>query len=172
MEVTLTSDLDATGKSYSEMDKKGITVASKYEQQKSKRNPYADIARKCAEVTIPFEFPDTQYSGSARGQINTPHQSVGARGVSNIANKLGLSLFPPNTSMFKLEIDDLALRLQDVDPQQKTELDTACVKVELAVSTMLETLSARAALYEAFKQLVIAGNAVSYTHPRAHETDS
>ena len=46
MEVTLTSDLDATGKSYSEMDKKGITVASKYEQQKSKRNPYADIGRK------------------------------------------------------------------------------------------------------------------------------
>ena len=60
--------------------------------------------------------------------------------------------------MFKLEIDDLALRLQDVDPQQKTELDSACVKVELAVNTMLETLSARAALYEAFKQLVIAGN--------------
>ena len=165
MEVTLTSDLDATGKSYSEMDKKGITVASKYEQQKSKRNPYADIARKCADLTIPFEFPDTQYSGSARGQVNTPHQSVGARGVSNIANKLGLSLFPPNTSMFKLEIDDLALRLQDVDPQQKTELDSACVKVELAVNTMLETLSARAALYEAFKQLVIAGNVLLYVNP-------
>ena len=76
MEVTLTSDLDATGKSYSDMEKKGITVASKYEQQKSKRNPYADIARKCAELTIPFEFPDTQYSGSARARITTPHQSV------------------------------------------------------------------------------------------------
>ena len=55
MEVTLTSDLDFTGKSYSDMGKKGITVASKYEQQKAKRNPYADIARTVSytHLTLP-----------------------------------------------------------------------------------------------------------------------
>ena len=47
----------------------------------------------------------------------------------------------------------------------KTSLDTALVKVELAVMTMLETMSARASMHEAFKQLIVAGNVLLYVNP-------
>ena len=82
----------------------------------------------------------------------------------HLANKLGLSLFPPNTPFFKLEIDSLALQVEEAGPEIKTELDTALVKVEQAVMTMLETMSARASLHEAFKQLLVAGNVLLYVN--------
>ena len=43
-------------------------------------------------------------------------------------------------------------------PEVKTQLDTALVKVEQQVNNMLETMSFRASMNEAFKQLIVAGN--------------
>ena len=107
-EVTLTSSVDKTNDYKSQMDeKKGVTVASKYAKGKSNRSPYSDRARANAKVTIPFEYPDDTYGD--RGKVDTPHQSMGARGVLNIANKLGINLFPINTGFFKLEIDGLGM---------------------------------------------------------------
>ena len=77
-------------------------------------------------------------------------------------NKLNLTLFPPNTPWFKLEIDSLALRIEEQGPEIKTELDTALVKVEQAVMTMAETMSARASLAQAFQQLLVTGNVLLY----------
>ena len=89
-EVTLTSSVDKTNAYKSAMEqKKGVTVASKYSQAKSNRQPYSERARKNAKVTIPFEFPEDYYG--EKGKVDTPHQSMGARGVLNIANKLGIN---------------------------------------------------------------------------------
>ena len=85
--------------------------------------------------------------------------------VTNIANKLGISLFPINTGFFKLEIDDLAMIVSQQGPEVKTQLDTALVKVEQQVNNMLETMSFRASMNEAFKQLIVAGNVLLYINP-------
>ena len=163
-EVTLTSDVDKTNAYKSQMDeKKGVTVASKYAKGKANRSPYSDRARANAKVTIPFEYPDETYGD--RGKVNTPHQSMGARGVLNIANKLGINLFPINTGFFKLEIDGLGMIVAQQGPEAKTELDSALVKVEQQVGNMLETMSFRASMHEAFKQLIIAGNVLLYINP-------
>tara|TARA_B000000609_G_scaffold37602_1_gene26731 strand:+ start:5890 stop:7644 length:1755 start_codon:yes stop_codon:yes gene_type:complete len=163
-EVTLTSSVDKTNAYKSAMEqKKGVTVASKYSQAKSNRQPYSERARKNAKVTIPFEFPEDYYG--EKGKVDTPHQSMGARGVLNIANKLGINLFPINTGFFKLEIDGLAMIVAEQGPEAKTQLDTALVKVEQQVSNMLETMSFRASMHEAFKQLIIAGNVLLYINP-------
>jgi hypothetical protein len=79
-----------------------------------------------------------------------------------LQNKLNLTLFPPNTPFFKLEIDSLALRIEEQGPEIKTELDTALVKVEQAVMMELETMSARASLAQAFQQLLVTGNVLLY----------
>jgi len=163
-EVTLTSNVDKTNAYKSDMQqKKGVTVASKYAQSKSTRAPYCDRARKNAKVTLPLLFTDETYGD--KGSIPQPHQSMGARGVTNIANKLGISLFPINTGFFKLEIDDLAMIVSQQGPEVKTQLDTALVKVEQQVNNMLETMSFRASMNEAFKQLIVAGNVLLYINP-------
>ncbi len=163
-EVTLTSNVDQNNSYKSDMDqKKGVTVASKYQQAKTTRAPYGDRARSNAKVTIPFLYPEDTYGD--RGKIAQPHQSMGARGVLNIANKLGINLFPINTGFFKLEIDGLAMIVAEQGPEAKTQLDTALVKVEQQVHNMLETMSFRASMHEAFEQLIVAGNVLLYVNP-------
>ncbi len=163
-EVTLTSSVDQDNSYKKDMEqKKGVTVASKYEQQKSTRAPYGDRARANAKVTIPFLYPEETHGD--RGKLPQPHQSMGARGVLNIANKLGINLFPINTGFFKLEIDGLSMIVAEAGPEAKTELDTALVKVEQQVHSMLETMSFRAAMHEAFEQLIVAGNVLLYVNP-------
>jgi len=162
MELTLTTDVDAVEKKYSE-EKDGSTAAARYQQLSTARDPYLQRARDCSKVTIPSLVPETNLGD--HGRLKTPYQSVGARGLGNLSTKLELSLFPPNSPFFKLEIDTLLLHGEDVDPAMKTSLDTALVKVELAVMTMLETMSARASMHEAFKQLIVAGNVLLYVNP-------
>jgi len=76
-----------------------------------------------------------------------------------------ITLLPPNTPFFKLEIDSLALQIEEQGPEIKTELDTALVKVEQACMTSLETMSARASLNQAFRQLLVTGNVLLYVLP-------
>ena len=161
MELTLTTDVDSQGKPYDD-DRDG-TLAARYQQLVTSRDPFLQRARDCSKVTIPSLVPDSNMGD--HGKLKTPYQSVGARGVSHLLARLGLSLFPPNTPFFKLEMDSLALQLDQQDPTIKTELDTALVKVEQAVMTMLETMSARASMHEAFKQLLVAGNVLLYVGP-------
>ena len=161
MELTLTTDIDSQGKPYKDED--GTTVASRYQQLVTTRDPFLQRARDCSKVTIPSRVPDSNMGD--HGHLKTPYQSSGARGVSNLASKLGLSLFPPNSPFFKLEMDSLALQLEEEGPELKTELDTALVKVEQAVMSMLEVMSARASMHEAFKQLLVAGNVLLYVGP-------
>ena len=158
MELSLTTDVDRQPGTYD--DERDGTVAARYQQLKTTRDPYLQRARDCAKVTIPSLVPDANQGD--HGRLKTPYQSIGARGVSNLASKLGLSLFPPNSPFFKLEIDALALQIEEQGPEIKTALDSALVKVELAVQTSLETMSARASLHEAFKQLLVAGNVLLY----------
>jgi hypothetical protein len=140
--------------------KKGTTLAGRYDQLKTNRDPFLQRARDCAKVTNPAACPDSNMGD--HGKLKTPWQSTGAMGVSNLQNKLNLTLFPPNTPFFKLEIDSLALRIEEQGPEIKTELDTALVKVEQAVMNELETMSARASLAQAFQQLIVTGNVLLY----------
>ena len=85
----------------------GQTAAARYNQLVSNREPYLQRARDCSKVTIPGLVPDVNYGDA--GGLKTPYQSFGARGTNFLSNKLLVTLFPPNSPFFKLEIDDLAL---------------------------------------------------------------
>ena len=157
------NSLDLVSGKGSKKKKKGTTLAGRYDQLKTNRDPFLQRGRDCAKVTIPSICPDSNQGD--HGKLKTPWQSTGARGVTHLAHKLGVTLFPPNTPFFKLEIDSLALRIEEQGPELKTELDTALVKVEQAAMTMLETMSARASLNQAFRQLLVTGNVLLYVLP-------
>lgn len=158
MELNLTRNVDKQSKPYGG-EEEG-TAAARYHQLVSNRDTYLDRARDCSKVTIPSLIPDQNFGD--RGRLKTPYQSLGARGVNYLASKLLITLFPPNAAFFKLEIDDLALRVSEADPAIKTELDTALVRVERAIMSVLEVANGRASMHEAFKHLLVGGNVLLY----------
>lgn len=158
MDLRLTSSVDRQSKPYGMEE--GMTAAARYNSLVSNRDPFLQRARDCSKVTIPGLIPDENFGD--HGRLKTPYQSLGARGVNYLASKLLITLFPPNSAFFKLEVDGLALRVMDAGPEIKTELDSALVKVEHAVMQVLETANGRASMHEAFKHLLVGGNALLY----------
>lgn len=158
MDLNLTASVDRQPKPYGG-EEEG-TAAARYHQLVSTRDVFLQRARDCSRVTIPSLIPDENFGD--HGKLKTPYQSLGARGVNYLASKLLITLFPPNSAFFKLEIDDLALRVSEAGPEIKTELDQALVKVEHAVMSVLETANGRASMHEAFKHLLVGGNVLLY----------
>ena len=71
MELNLTTNVDVQpGKA---PNKRDGTIASRYEQLKTNRNPFEDRARDSAKVTIPSLFPDS--GQGEQGSLTTPEYS-------------------------------------------------------------------------------------------------
>ena len=136
-----------------------MTAKQRYDVLSSDRSQYLNIAKQASELTIPYLVHEDDNVTSARN-LKTPWQSVGAKGVVTLAAKLMLSLLPPQTSFFKLQVDES--KLGDVGPEIKSDLDLVFAKVE---RTILETIAAsddRVAVHQAMKHLVVSGNALLF----------
>ena len=103
-----------------EYSTQGTTAAGRYEALVSSRSVYDREAKESSKLTIPSLIPE-QTSGT-RARIKTPFQATGSRGVNSLSNKLLMTLLPPSTAFFKLEIDDLEIRKQGQEALQ-SEID-------------------------------------------------
>src|ERR1035437_354586 len=142
-----------------------MTASGRYDSLTGSRSPYIIRALSSATVTIPGLFPPIGANGGTL--YETPFQSVGARGVNNLASKLLLALLPPGSSFFRLTMDDFVvqkLMQKFPDPQGQQALDArgqfeeALGRVERAVCNKLEQVGARTVVFETLKQLLVAGN--------------
>src|SRR5579872_4121304 len=82
------------------------TAKGRYEQLVPLREPYLRRARDCAKVTIPFMYPPLGHTSTT--QLYTPYQSLGARGINNLASKLLMTTFPPNAPFYRYEVSEKA----------------------------------------------------------------
>ncbi len=139
------------------------TAASRYTQLQSEREPFLTRARQSAKLTIPSLMPPDGHNGTSK--LYTPFQGVGARGVNNLSAKLLLSLLPPNTPFFRLQIDDFVLERLAQREGARGEVEKALNKVERSVMTEIETNASRTSVGEALKQLIVAGNVLLYLMP-------
>lgn len=138
-------------------------AASRYEELVTKREPFLHRARECALLTLPTLFPP---EGNTEGtSFSTPHQSMGARGVNNLASKLLLTLFPPNTPFFKLDVDDITRAELTANQAMRGQVEEAFNVYERAVMTDTEGKTTRPKLFEVMKQLVVGGNTLLYLDP-------
>ena len=138
-----------------------MTAKSRYDALSSSRNQFLQTAIDAAQLTIPYlmkhDGEDANYK-----TLLTPWQSVGAKNVSTLASKLMLALLPPQTSFFKLQIDDATLLSGELNPAIKSDLDLSFAKIE---RTILESIAAsddRVVVHQALKHLVVAGNALIF----------
>jgi hypothetical protein len=116
---------------------------------------YVNRARECAALTLPFAYPPAG-SGSVTA-LPTPYNSLGSRGVNNLAAKLLLSLLPPNTPFFRFTMSREAIRQAD-SQEMLSELDYAFSEMEREIMDEIEGMQTRPVMYEAMRHLLIAGN--------------
>jgi hypothetical protein len=133
-------------------------IQGKYELCASDRYSFLARAREAAALTIPSLLPKEGHTGSSI--LPTPFQSVGARGVNNLASKLLLSLLPPNAPFFRLVIDDA--ELEQMVESQKGAVEEALSKIERMVMQEIEVKAVRVPVFEALKQLIVSGNVLLY----------
>ena len=132
------------------------SLESMYSKLEIDREVYLERARDCAELTIPHLYPPK--SSNEATVYPTPYQSVGSRGVTNLASKLMLALFPPQAPFFRLDVDELVYKSIQGDPQQKATIEQGLAKIEKAVMSSIEENNDRVAVYEALKHLIVSGN--------------
>ena len=92
----------ATKKSNETMLQVNPTAKERYLKLKDKREKFVDRAQECSELTISSLIPTDGFNSSTK--LYNPFQSVGARGVNNLASKLLLLLLPPNSPFFRLAV--------------------------------------------------------------------
>jgi hypothetical protein len=131
-------------------------IESQYTKMEVDREQYLERAREVAKLTIPHLFPPK--GANEATEYPTPYQSVGSRGVTNLASKLMLALFPPQAPFFRLDVDDLVYKQIEGDPQQKQTIEQGLAKIEKAVMDSIEANNDRVAVYEALKHLIVSGN--------------
>lgn len=154
------------------------SAKTRYTELAKDRDHYVVRARSFAKVTIPSLFPENGTTASSA--LYNPYQSIGARGVNTLGNKLLITLFPPNTSFAKLDIDDITLdelsRAEGSDKGLRGEVDKALSKVERKMLAKLETTPFRPTASEVTKQLLVAGNVClnmsDMKMPRYHRLDT
>lgn len=126
-----------------------------YDRLVNDRQPYTTRAENCATYTIPSLFPKDSDNSST--DYTTPWQAVGARGLNNLASKLMLALFPMQTWM-KLTISEYEAKQLVADPDGLAKVDEGLSMVERIIMNFIESNSYRVSLFEALKQLCVAGN--------------
>jgi hypothetical protein len=139
----------------------------RYKQLKDERESFLLRARRCSELTLPLVVRD-QHNNKDTGDISfaSPWSSLGARGVNNLSSNLMLSLFPTNLKFFRLLVSDNAFEeYGDQAEQIKTEVDASLATIEQTVFEEIEDKNLRPVIFEALKNLIIAGNSLLYVQP-------
>lgn len=132
------------------------TCKARYERLVTERRHFLDRARQCAELTIPTLIPPEGHTSTT--VFKTPWQSVGSRGVNNLSSKMLLTLFPPNTPMFRLQIDDKTMEKLGAQPEERAKIEAGLNKIERAAMREMENGGMRPPIFLAFKHLLVGGN--------------
>ena len=133
----------------------------RYDYLRSYREDFLRQAWNGSRLTLPYLIKQDDDT-STHQNLKTPWQSVGAKGVVTLAAKLMLALLPPQGSFFKLQLDELAMAKEQIDPQVASEIDLSFAKIE---RTMMEDIAAsydRVVIHQAMKHLVVSGNALIF----------
>ena len=137
-----------------------MNAKSRYDALSSDRQHFLDIAVQCSELTLPYLIQRDEIRPTFK-QLIQPWQAVGAKGVVTLAAKLMLSLLPPQTTFFKLQLRDDKLGTE-LPAEMRSELDLSFAKIERMVMDFIAASSDRVVVHQALKHLVVGGNALIY----------
>lgn len=142
------------------------TIKSRYDHLTFEREHYIDRARDNAELTIPYLMPPDGFTTTSK--LNNPYQSIGARGVNNLASKMVLAFLPPNQSVFSFTVSESVLK--DIENQNQNQeqvltigvIEKSLRSLERDILKEISASNIRMSLFEAFKHLYVVGNILIY----------
>ena len=137
-----------------------MNARTRYDHLTSDRQHFLDIAVQCSELTLPYLIQRDEMRPTYK-QLIQPWQAVGAKGVVTLAAKLMLSLLPPQTTFFKLQLRDDKLGTE-LPAEMRSELDLNFAKIERMVMDSIAASSDRVVVHQALKHLVVGGNALVF----------
>ncbi len=138
-----------------------MSAKERYDYLSSDRSQFLTEAEDASKLTLPYLIRGHEENARGMKQLKTPWQSVGAKGVVALASKLSLSLVPPQTSFFKLQLDESQLG-SDMPPELKSELDLSFAKVERTILDAIAASDDRVVIHQALQHLVVGGNALIF----------
>ena len=133
----------------------------RYDELAGQRNEFLDVAVECSRLTLPYLISDDVVSPATHKKLRTPWQSVGAKSVVTLASKLMLALLPPQTTFFKLQVNDSALG-EEIPIEARSELDLSFSKMERMVMDYINGSNDRVVVHQAIKHLIVGGNALIF----------
>ena len=136
-------------------------ASERYTKLTRNRAQFLDTAVKCSELTLPYLVQHDLGQRDSKKNLLQPWQSEGAKAVVTLAAKLMLSLLPPETTFFKLQVRDDKLG-EDLDPAMRSELDLSFAKMERMVMDYIAASSDRVVVHQALKHLIVSGNALIF----------
>lgn len=153
----------------------GMKAEAFYDSLTGRRQAVEDMARKMAELTLPFAFPPLGYVEG--DDLPGNNQSIGAQCVNTLTSKLADVAFPPGHPCLRLlpEETDIQQALEQ-DPEQWANVMLAMMRLALTHTTAFYTIGMRSAYIEYVRQLLIAGNCLwkhlKWRSPTWHRMDS
>jgi len=148
------------------------SLASRWNSLHAERSGVLSRARECAALTIPALLPPEGFTEAQ--ELYSPASSFGAHCVSNLASKLLLSLFPPNSPFFRLQMDEAVIQGLERMDQQLAKMgkaptkgiralsEEALSKQEKVIMKALVAKAFRPKLFHVLKLLIATGNCVFY----------
>ena len=141
----------------------GGTAAARWMDLDSNRQTVLTRARTCANLTIPALLPPL--GATENDHLQTPYQSVGARAVNNLASKLMLTLYRPNSPYFKLVLDPMfaeRLKQETGDESALSKAEAVFAKLEEGVMKYHEVKADRVPLFNGLRHLIVTGNVLLF----------
>jgi len=134
-----------------------MEAKKRYDKLIKARSNYLKRAEEAASLTIPQLYTGN-YDNENDGQsYPNPYQSLGARGVNNLANKIILTLFPPATAFFKMGMNPITLKEMR---KGEGEISQALQILEKSIVSEMEISQLRASLVDMLKQCIVGGSAL------------
>jgi hypothetical protein len=141
-----------------------VSAESLYKVRESERTEYLHEAHRNALVSIPALIPDTQDVSTRTTPVRLakPFQSLGARGVNNLAAKLLIALLPSSNSFFKYEPMESVKDEAEAGGLDMTDINSKLARRESRINSEIEIQGIRSKVYAVVRHLLVAGSVVVY----------
>ncbi len=137
------------------------TLKQRWDTLEHKKGSLHTRNEKYARWTLPYLYPLEAQVNSGE-ELDTDLNSIGARAVNHLSNKLTETLFPSYRPFLKLEMADAQRKLLETARVPMVEVDKALVNGEKQSVRLLDKMGHRTAATLAAKHLIVTGNALMY----------
>ena len=118
-----------------------------------------DRNEKYARWTLPYVYPD---ENSKEQELATDKDSIGARAVNHLSNRVVDIMFPASRPFLRLELDEAASAELQSAGVPLEEVDKSLIKAEKRSVRDLDAMGHRNAATLAVKYAIITGNGLMY----------